>query len=104
MRCLLFGKFPCVIHGCKGAPDLIVEVLSPSSIKRDRIEKLHLYRKAKVREYWIVDVENETIEVYRFNEDPDRFPDINLYSRKDNDQAPVGIFEDLHIDLQDVFA
>lgn len=47
-----------------GAPALIVEIISPSSIKRDRIEKFNLYEKTGVREYWIVDPEGLVMEVY----------------------------------------
>ena len=50
-------------HGCKGAPDLIVEILSPSSLRTDRLVKLRLYQRAGVREYWIVDPENRTVQV-----------------------------------------
>lgn len=41
--------------GCKGAPDLVIEVLSPSTHNRDRLTKFNLYQRAGVREYWIVD-------------------------------------------------
>ncbi|WP_368975769.1 Uma2 family endonuclease [Caldifermentibacillus hisashii] len=41
--------------GCKGAPDMIIEILSPSSVKLDRWEKYQLYEKADVNEYWLVD-------------------------------------------------
>jgi Uma2 family endonuclease len=49
----------------EGAPDLAVEVLSPSSARIDRVEKLHLYEKHGVREYWLVDPAADTLEVYR---------------------------------------
>lgn len=47
-----------------GAPDLVVEVLSPSTAKNDRLIKFNSYEKAGVKEYWIVDPYNQTIEVY----------------------------------------
>lgn len=50
-------------NGCKGAPDLIIEILSPSTQRHDRLVKLDLYQRAGVREYWIVDPENQTVQV-----------------------------------------
>ena len=50
--------------GVHGAPDLVVEVLSPSTAKNDRLHKKAVYGTCGVREYWLVDPENRTIEQY----------------------------------------
>jgi len=52
----------------RGAPDLAVEVLSPSTRRRDLSDKLRLYERSGVTEYWVVDPEEDTVEVYRQNE------------------------------------
>ena len=52
-------------HGCKGAPEMVIEILSPSTLRHDRLVKLNLYQRARVREYWIVDPENRAVQVFR---------------------------------------
>ena len=51
-------------HGCKGAPDMVVEILSPSTQRHDRLVKLGLYQRAGVREYWIVSPEERAVQVF----------------------------------------
>jgi Uma2 family endonuclease len=51
-------------RGCKGAPDLIIEILSPSTIRLDEKIKFRLYQRAGVREYWIVDPERRLVRVH----------------------------------------
>lgn len=53
-------------RGCNGAPDLVVEILSPSSVGHDSVVKLNTYNEAGVREYWIVDPDSRSVLVYLF--------------------------------------
>ena len=81
---------------CEGAPDMIVEVSSPSSSRLDYIKKLNKYLDNGVREYWIVDPEKERVTVYRFLiEDNPR-----IYSF--TDCIPVGIFEECNVDFREI--
>ncbi len=82
-------------EGCKGAPDWIVEVVSPSSRPMDYNKKLFKYRNAGVREYWIVDYERNLITVYDFEHD-----EMTDYTFKDKVKA--GIYEDLEIDFSGI--
>ena len=89
---------------CKGAPDMVVEILSPSTSKKDRIKKLKKYKDAGVREYWIIDPEATSIEVLilRYSETTDIFYSINVYD--ENEMIPVSIFDDLEISFNEIFA
>lgn len=53
-------------QGCHGAPDWVMEVLSPFSVVMDCRRKLEAYRSAGVREYWIIDPGRETVTIYDF--------------------------------------
>ena len=58
-----------ITPGCiQGPPDLLVEILSPGTHKDDRGDKMKVYRRSGVREYWIVDPRNKSIEVYTLKE------------------------------------
>lgn len=54
--------------GCEGSPDLIVEILSPSTKKKDLEDKYELYEFNGVKEYWVVSVNDETITIFDLNE------------------------------------
>lgn len=82
--------------GCTGAPDWIIEVVSPSSQRMDYLTKLFKYRTAGVKEYWIVNPMQETVQVYIFTESEDSIQ----YSF--NDKVKTGIYEDLEICVSDL--
>lgn len=82
-----------------GTPDLLVEVLSPSTAKHDRLTKYNRYQRAGVKEYWIVDPIYNNIEVYIL--DGEVFKRSGIYFK--GDILPVSIFEDLSIDVNIVF-
>ena len=86
-------------EGCRGAPDLVIEILSPSNTAIEMERKLKLYQEAGVKEYWIVDPENNGLTVYRFEEGA-----ILTYTLKKDSSVTVGIFPDLNINLKQVFA
>lgn len=67
--CLICDKSKLDKKGCIGAPDLIVEILSPGNSKKEMLNKFQLYEEAGVREYWIVEPQNETVFVYYLNEE-----------------------------------
>lgn len=58
-----------VRRGLEGAPDLVIEVLSPATAQRDRGDKFRLYERFGVREYWIADPTHKTLEVYVLDDD-----------------------------------
>ena len=79
-------------RGCSGAPDWIIEIVSPASRKMDYFTKLFKYRTAGVREYWIVDPVKNLILIYNFDTS-----DFEQYTFTDTVKA--GIYEDLYIDF-----
>ena len=86
--------------GAVGAPDLIIEILSPSTAVKDLREKFFLYEKVGVKEYWIVDPANETLTVYILNE-KGKYPRGKVYAGEDI--VKVRIFKDLEIKMEEVF-
>lgn len=83
-------------RGCNGAPDFIIEIVSPSSRKMDYSTKNTLYSDAGVREYWIVDIEKQRTTIYRYEEDA--APMIVPFQQN----ITVGIYGDLSINISEL--
>lgn len=86
--------------GCNGAPDLVIEITSPSTARNDLTLKFDLYQKHGVKEYWIVHPSEQTLMVFKLQPDgcygaPDRYAG--------DDQVPVPLLGDLVIELAEVF-
>lgn len=82
-----------------GVPTLVLEVLSKSTRRKDLIKKLDLYMETGVKEYWIVDPENKTVQLYSFNEN--KVTDCNIY--KGNDTLISVQFKGLEIKVSKLF-
>ena len=81
--------------GCHGAPDWVVEIVSPGSRRMDYYKKLIKYRTAGVREYWVVDASVQLVTVYDFMED-----EMEEYSFEED--VPVGIYQGFSIEVMPV--
>lgn len=83
-------------RGCFGTPDWIIEIVSPSTECMDYGIKLFKYRSAEVREYWIINPLKQAVMVYDFEHELN----TKLYSF--DDTIPVGIYQDLKINIADL--
>ena len=87
-------------NGCLGSPDLIIEIVSPSTAQKDIREKFYTYEKFGVKEYWILHPEEQILMVFKLLSN-------KMYGRPDiyspGDEVKVGILPDLTIDLSLVF-
>lgn len=82
--------------GYFGVPSLIIEILSPSTARADKLTKFNKYEKAGVKEYWIVDSENKVIDVFILQEN-NRYERSDVYTFKD--KVKVSIFNEFEMDL-----
>jgi Uma2 family endonuclease len=86
-------------EGCRGAPDFIAEILSPSNTAIEMQRKFEIYRDAGVREYWVLSNEYKSLTVYLFEGN-------NAVTRSygEKGSAPVTVLDGLSIELEPVFA
>lgn len=103
-------------NGVHGVPDLVVEVLSPSTAKNDRSQKKDVYARCGVLEYWLVDPVSKSVEIYRLDGSEFVLHDVytvhedwQLAQMTEDERAAVvthfkcSLFDDLDISLEDIF-
>lgn len=83
----------------RGAPDLVIEILSPATAERDRTYKRTLYARHGVREYWLVAPDERSIEVMKLGEAG--FEPVHSYRKEEILTSPL--LEGLHLNLEEVF-
>lgn len=88
-------------RGCNGAPDLVIEILSPATVSRDLKDKFELYERHGVLEYWIMYPTDQTLLVYKREADG-MFGKPGRYAA--HDKVQVSLLGDLVVDLGEVFA
>ncbi len=88
-------------RGCRGAPDLVVEILSPSTSRKDIGIKFQLYERHGVREYWIIHPSEESLMIFTLGQDG-KYGRPQGYGR--GDKATSTVLEGLELDLEEVFA
>jgi Uma2 family endonuclease len=89
-------------RGCKGAPDLVIEVISKESASRDMKQKLSLYEKYGIKEYWIISPFEQIIWIYNYDQNIGMYGRPVIYS--EDDTIASAILETLKMSVSDVFA
>ncbi|MFA1819615.1 Uma2 family endonuclease [Virgibacillus oceani] len=96
---IVYDKEKLDDKGCNGSPDLIIEVISPSSVKLDRWKKYQLYEKAGVKEYWLVDPVNDSVEKHVLIDGHYEFQGVLTK----NDSVSTHVLSGLELDLEQIF-
>jgi Uma2 family endonuclease len=84
--------------GCLGAPDWVIEITSPRTAKQDFNEKYYLYEEAGVREYWIIQPKENTVNVYVLEDG--KYALVDVY---ESGEVPCQIFPDLVVSHERIF-
>ena len=100
--CVICDPAKLDARGCLGAPDLIVEILSPATSTKDLRDKYQAYESAGVTEYWVIHPHEETLQIFLLNESGQYEGNTLPYVREDT--VPVHTLPGLQIHLDDVFS
>lgn len=101
--CIICDKSKLDDAGCLGAPDLIVEVLSDSTAKKDYNEKFNLYEENGVKEYWIANPATKSIEIFALKDDT--YESLGIFSESEGYTDVEGVlFPEMRIPLKTIFS
>lgn len=87
-------------HGCNGAPDLVIEILSPGNSKHEMATKFKLYEDSRVKEYWIADPQRKTMLLYTLRDG--NFEGLQPFTEGQSIKSPL--FPELKISVDDIFS
>lgn len=100
--CIICDKAKIHDKGCVGAPDMIVEIVSPSTMKKDVDIKFHLYEENGVKEYWIVTPEFKQVAVYTLGSS-NVYEHQGNFNLEDSEEVPVFTLDKAMLKLSDIF-
>lgn len=89
-------------RGCNGAPDWIIEILSPATSKKDSTEKFHLYEQAGVKVYWIIHPTDQTVLAYQLNEE-NKYASVRTNPFVRGEKVPSSVLPNFELDLGRLF-
>ena len=98
--CIICDKKKLDDRGCDGAPDLVIEILSPGNTKKEMNQKFEVYEESGVKEYWLVNATDKNIFIYRLNE-AGKY--VGIQPLTEDNSATTPIFEGMNIDLKKIF-
>ncbi len=98
--CIVCDRNKLDDRGCVGAPDMIIEILSPATSAKDATIKFDLYEEQGVKEYWMVSPGENLLDVFLLD-DNGKYQWVKKYT--ENDKVKVNIFDDLYINMTEVF-
>lgn len=99
--CIICDESKIDEKGCLGSPDWIIEILSPSTAKKDYNEKYNLYQENGVKEYWIVNPDANCMHQYVLNNSGLQYDEAGFFTKQD--KVSPALFPELIIELEFVF-
>jgi Uma2 family endonuclease len=99
--CVICDTHKIDIHGCLGAPNWVIEILSRGNAKKDATVKYTLYEESGITEYWLVYPYEKAVHQFVLDETTGKYQFIGVYG--DDASVSPHLFPDCHIDLNEVF-